>query len=111
MEFCMEKEQVKKNRCISKSWVIATSGIFMIYGLLLLVESLFFDTDMRHTLISILAGVPIFAIIMSVYFLLPRSRYVPLYISIFANIIFLLVASYLQELSFYFFFVFKTKKK
>jgi len=102
----MEKEQVKKKRRISKSWVIATSGIFMIYGLLLLVEALFFDTDMRHTLISILAGVPIFAIIMSVYFPLPRSRYVPLYISIFANIIFLLVASYLQELSFYFFFVF-----
>jgi len=102
----MDSKQALKKRRVTKSWMVATSGIFMIYGLLLLTEALFFDTDMRHTFISIVAGVPIFGIIMLVYYTLPRSRYVPLYISIAANIIFLLVASYLQELSFYFFFVF-----
>jgi len=97
---------ITEKRRIKKSWMYATSGIFVIYGLLLLFEALFLGTDMRHTLISIMAGVPIFGIILLIYYVFPRSRYMPLYISIFANIVFFAVGSYLQELSFYFFFFF-----
>ncbi len=84
-------------------WMTAAIGLFLLYGGLLLIEAFFYDGDMHVAVVSIAASAPLItlAIILSIY---PhRTRFLPLYMSVATQIVFIIFGTYLHELDFYFY--------
>ena len=75
---------------------------FAIYCGLLLIEGLFFGGDMRVSLLSLLAGLFLLASFLVMYAVFPHALFMPLYIGIGTQLVFIIVGTYLREMQFYF---------
>ena len=94
-----EKENIRNMKLVPFAWFI----IFVIYCGLLLAEGLYWGGDLRVSLVSLLTGSALLAGFLIMFALFPHEFYMPLFIGIGTQLVFIGVGAYLRELEFYFF--------
>ena len=80
--------------------------VFTAYCGLLLIEGLLVGGDLWVSFISLLAGASLLAVFLAMFAVFPHAFYMPLFIGIGTQLVFIGVGSYLRELEFYFFVMF-----
>ncbi|MDR0795069.1 MAG: response regulator, partial [Tannerella sp.] len=90
----------------TRNWAISASGIFVIHSILLFLELLYSGGQLSTLLLNLAAGLPLVCFILIVYTFIPWKRYMPLYMSLIAQVAFLAAGIYKAELSLFFFFMF-----
>jgi signal transduction histidine kinase/CheY-like chemotaxis protein len=98
--------QAKINRKNLKILMIGSFCNITLYGGMLFIRALYFGGNMRVAIFSILAGLPLFFISILAYIKLPNTRKMPLYLAVSTQLVFLSAGTYLQELDYYFIFMF-----
>ncbi|MCL2718621.1 MAG: ATP-binding protein [Lachnospiraceae bacterium] len=96
------KENLRKLKPVIIAWLILAT----VYCGLLLIEGLFMGGDLPASMITFLAGSILLASFLLVIAIYPHTFFVPVFMCVGTQLMFIFVGAYIHELEFYFFVMF-----